>query len=138
MIGDFKAALILELDKDELNAETYFGELADPKNFKVNLKASPLILVDYVGDKPVNPLKKEHKFNLYITHISYSKNKKTRISKHNEIYDLLKDIDKKVALKSFVGSEPIVVGKSEKIYDSVVSAGYLTVFTKEISVVLDN
>lgn len=138
MITLFEKFITVELNKDGLNSKKYFGELENPKTYNFKVNEMPLIFIDFVGDKPVDLIRKEYSFNLYISHISFSKNEKTRTSKHHAIYDLLKEIDNKLSMKSFANSEPIKIGKSKKIYDAVVKAGYLTVFTKELSVILNN
>ncbi|WP_294962587.1 hypothetical protein [Sulfurimonas sp.] len=135
MISDFEKSVIDILNKDGLSAKKYFGELSDPKNFKFATKEMPLIFLDFIGDSPENPIRDIYKFNLYIAHISYSKNESTRSSKHYELYDLLQEINTRLSYKSFLNSEPIKMGKSEKIFDSVVSAGYLTVFKREFTTI---
>ncbi|MDY0320416.1 MAG: DUF1834 family protein [Arcobacteraceae bacterium] len=136
MIGAFEEAIINELNQDELKSKKYYGELINPKSFQFNQNELPIIYVDYIGDKPNDMLRKECKFNLYITHISYSKNEKTRQQKHQDIYATLKEIDERLALNSFCGSEPIKMGKTEKIFDAVVDSGYLTVYKREFTTIL--
>ena len=138
MIDGFETKVIETLNKDDLKATKYYGELINPKSFQYNQQDLPIIFVDYIGDKPVDTLRKDYKFNLYIAHISYSVNKKTRKQKHQEIYSLLKDIDERLALESFNGSEPIKIGKTEKIYDALTKDGYLTVYKREFTAILDN
>jgi len=136
MITDFEKSVIDVLNVDGLNAKKYFGELGDPKNFKFVTHEMPLVFLDFIGDTPDNPIRDIYKFNLYIAHISYSKNKETRSLKHYEVYGLLQEINKRLSLKSFLNSEPIKIGKSEKIFDSVIGAGYLTVFKREFTTIL--
>jgi hypothetical protein len=138
MIGEFETAVIEVLNKDEIKADKYYGELIDPKKFQFNQKDLPIVYVDYIGDKPDSPIRKEYKFNLYIAHISYSKHKNTRQQKHQEIYSLLNEIDKRLSLKSFENSEPIKMGKTEKIFDAVINEGYLTVYRREFTATLNN
>lgn len=136
MITDFEKSVIDVLNVDGLSAKKYFGELSDPKNFKFTTSEMPIIFLDFIGDQPENPIRDVCKFNLYIAHISYSKNEKTRTSKHYELYGLLREINKRLSYKSFSNSEPIKIGKSEKIFDSIVSTGYLTVFKREFTTIL--
>lgn len=138
MINVFETKVIEALNENELKAHKYYGELINPKNFQFNQQDLPIIYVDYIGDKPIDTLRKEFKFNLYIAHISYSKNKKTRQQKHQEIYSLLKAIDETLDLNSFDNSEPIKMGKTEKIFDAVINEGYLTVYKREFTATLNN
>jgi hypothetical protein len=136
MIEAFEDAIINVLNHNELKSKKYYGELINPKNFQFNQNELPMIYVDYIGDKPNDMLRKDYKFNLYITHISYSKNEKTRQQKHQDIYAILKEIDTRLSLVSFCGSEPIKMGKTEKIFDAVINNGYLTVYKREFTTIL--
>ncbi len=119
----------------DIEVDKYFGELIDPKKFKAELSSMPLVLVDFIGSSPENSFNEEAKFNLYEIHISYAKNEKTRAKKHYELYELQKSIKDCLFLKSFKNSEPMKMGKLQKIYDSSVTNGYLTVFKQEVSVI---
>ncbi len=136
MLDKFEDAVKAILDTEETNAVKYFGELSNPSKAKIDINKLPLIYIDYTGDKPINVIKKEHSFSLYITHISFSKNQNSRIKKHYELYELLSIIDEKLNLQSFVNSEPIRIGKTQKIYDQVTENGYLTVFKKDFTAIL--
>ncbi len=124
------------LKSKNINAKKYFGELENPKNFKYELTTLPLILSDFIGSKPIDILREECKFNLYEIHVAYSKNENTRAAKHYELYSLQKTIKKILHLKSFENSEPIKMGKLEKIFDANISTGYLTVYKQEFSIII--
>ncbi len=138
MIGAFENEITQQLNTDELKAQKYFGELIDPKKFQFSQNELPMIYIDYIGNEPSDLIRKKHKFNLYVAHISFSKNEKTRTKKHLELYELLTEIDKRLSTNSFSNSEPIVIGKTQKIFDAAVASGYLTVFKEEFTVILKN
>jgi hypothetical protein len=142
-IGIFEDEVIAALNNKGIKTDKYYGELQDPKNFKVNDSELPHIYVDYIGDKPQKPTVSEFKFNLYCVHISFSKNQEIRTKKHKSLYDLFEEIDAVLKLNSFAiddleehqdYSEPVSIGKTEKIYDAVMQRGYLTVYKREFTV----
>lgn len=144
-IGNFEQNIIDALNAEGINTDKYYGELQDPKQFKVNDSELPKVYVDYIGDKPVNPSMSDHKFNIYCVHISFSKNEKTRTQKHKTLYDLFEEIDKVLKLNQFPIDTPaegeeheeysdaVQIGKTEKIFDAVTKSGYLTVYRREIT-----
>lgn len=136
MIGSFEKSIIDSLNKNNLHTKKYFGELIDPRNFQFKEGDLPLILIDYLGDEPETNFTNKYSFNLYVAHISYSNNEKTRGLKHQEIYELLNQVNNNLDQKSFDGSNPIQIGKSEKIFDSMAKQGYLTVYLKKFTVIL--
>lgn len=136
MLDIFEDEIKESLNKEGMTANKYFGELSNPSLVKIDINKLPLIYIDYVGNKPINPVKKEHNFCLYIAHISFSKNPTTRTSKHYELYDVLEKLNQTLNLKSFNQSEPIKMGKTQKIYDQATEKGYLTVFKQDFSAIL--
>lgn len=124
------------LKAKDINCDKYFGELKDTKNFRYELTKLPLVFTDFIGSKPIDMLREDAKFNLYEVHISYSKNKATRALKHYELYELQKVIKNSLHLTSFTNTEPLKVGKLEKIFDAVTQSGYLTVFKQELSIII--
>ena len=136
MLSDFEEELKAKFNDSNIHTDKYFGEIRDPQKVKIDINNLPLVLIDYIGDDNQSALKKRHSFSLYITHISYSNNKKTRTSKHYELYELLEKIDKLLNLQSYSESEPIRVNRTRKIADQVTDIGYLTVFKKDFTVIL--
>ena len=82
MITLFEEFITVELNKDGLNSKKYFGELENPKTYNFKVNEMPLIFIDFVGDKPVDLIRKEYSFNLYISHISFSKKNDKSLTCH--------------------------------------------------------
>jgi len=144
-IGRFEDAVInaLKTNSDntpnkDIHVKKYFGELSQPKSYIHPQDGNPNLLIDYIKEDPIknSPSRSEHTFNIYMAHLSFSGNEKTRTLKHKDIYSLLNHIDNKLSFNSFENSEPIKISKTEKIFDNLSQQGYLTVYQKRITCVL--
>lgn len=138
MFNKYHEWLIDTMNANNVKAQRYFGELADPEKGNFDKGSLPLVYVDFVGDDFPNAKDIDIKFSLYIVHMSYSKNKATRTNMQNEIHDLLQNIYKAFTRQSVYGSNPINIGKLQKIFDSTAASGYLTVYTKDITITIKN
>lgn len=112
----------------------YFGELSVPKKPALPDGELPLVLVDYVGDKPLSVSEVQHTFNLYIAHVSLSKNQDNRKRKHEEVLELIKLVDQALSLKLNTDASLVSLGSLKKIYDAKSDKGYLTVFMRQLHV----
>lgn len=145
MLEVVEKEIIKTLNEADIFTKKYFGELKNPKAFKENLNHLPLVFIDFVNSKPINLLQSEATYSLYEVHVAFSKNETTRSKKHYELYDLQKTIKNKLKNKVItkdiennisLHSEPIKIGKLEKIYDSIFKNGYLTVFKQEFTIII--
>jgi hypothetical protein len=116
--------------------ETYFGEFSSLSDMKIDAKKMPIIYVDFLGEDPSNSFEVTLEFALYIAHAAFSKNENTRDLKRYEIYDLLKDVNSTLYSKPILDSNPIKVKSSSKILDAKSSNAYITIFKKNIEVVI--
>ena len=145
-IGTFEDEVIATLKTNndntpnkDIHVSKYFGELSQPKSYIHPQDGNPNLLIDYIKEDPdKNSFMSNHTFNIYIAHISFSGNDKTRTKKHKDIYSLLSYIDSKLSFSSFVNSEPIRIDKTEKIFDNLSQQGYLTVYQKRFTCMLPN
>lgn len=136
MLEKFEEEVISCL-QEFVHTQKYFGELANPDKTRLEPNNLPLVFLDYIGASQIqgNRLEQEQNFCLYIVHLSYSNNKKTRTDKHYELYELFSKLKNALNIKSFAQSDPVMWGSSKKIYDQTVASGYLTVFTQNFSTV---
>lgn len=145
-IGLFEDAVITALQTNsddtpnkDVHVSKYFGELSQPKTYKHPQDGNPKLLIDYVKEDPdKNSPTSKHTFNIYVAHVSFSGNDKTRTQKHKDIYSLLDHINSRLAFESFADSEPIRIDKTEKIFDNLSQQGYLTVYQKRFTCILPN
>lgn len=108
---------------------SYFGELSSYDEPMLQGDELPIILVDFKGEKELS-ITTELSFNIYIVNISFSKNKTTREQEIYKLYTLLEEINQEL-FKS--NSHVIKVHQTKKIFDAKTDRGYLTIFTKDIS-----
>ena len=114
----------------DISCRRYYGELANPKMPKLKTGEFPLVLIDFVGDKPKDASRVTLIFNIYIVHISYSANVHTRAKKHQEVLSLIEIVDRTVSLP--FNTSIVVLRNLKKIYDGVSDKGYLSVFMRQI------
>ncbi len=117
---------------DDISVRRYYGELSDPTRPQLSDGELPLILVDFVGDKPLSPSEVQLTFNLYIAHVSMGKNRATRQKKHEEVLLLLGQIDKNVSLSLTDDSSLMQLGSLKKIFDAKSDKGYLTIYMRQL------
>ena len=114
----------------DITCRRYYGELSSPKEPKLTEGELPLVLVDFVGDKPKDSTRVILQFNIYIVHVSYSANIHTRAKKHQEVLSLMESVDRVISLP--FGSSIVTLKTLKKIYDGISSKGYLTVFMRQV------
>jgi len=114
----------------DISCRRYFGELSSPKEPKLKDGELPLVLVDFIGDKPKDAGRVTLIFNLYIVHVSYSSNLHTRAKKHQEVLGLVEIVDRELSLP--FGVSVVTLKNLKKIYDGISSKGYLTVYMRQI------
>jgi len=136
MVSLFQDALIEHL-QSIVNAREYFGELSTPEKPMLTKSDLPVVLVDFTGDRYVSPMQKENYFNLYVVHMTYSKNRKYRSDNEKSLLELMTQIDRHINLKQMEGFEEIRLDRLQKIYDAASDAGYLCVYMRSIRVVKD-
>ena len=122
---------IASIDPD-ISVRRYYGELSEPARPMLKDGELPLILVDFVGDKSLSVSEVQLSFNLYIAHVSLSKNRDTRQKKHEEVLELLHLIDKSVSLHLADRSSLIQLGSLKKIFDAKSDKGYLTIYMRQL------
>ncbi len=118
-----------------ISVRRYYGELSDPARPVLGDGELPLVLVDFVGDKARSVSEVQLTFNLYISHVSLSKNRDTRQKKHEEVLELLHLIDKHVSLHLADRSSLLQLGSLKKIFDAKSDKGYLTVYMRQLHTV---
>ncbi len=114
----------------DITCRRYYGELSNPKEPKLKEGELPLVLVDFVGDKPKDTGRVSLMFNIYIVHVSYSVNPHTRAKKHQEVLELMEVVDRELSLP--FDTSIVVLKNLKKIYDGISNKGYLTVFMRQI------
>lgn len=118
------------LSLGDLSCRRYYGELSSPKEPKLKEGELPLVLVDFIGDKPKDAGRVTLMFNIYIVHVSYSANVHTRAKKHQEVLALIQCVDRTLSLP--FETSIVVLKNLKKIYDGISNKGYLTVFMRQI------
>lgn len=113
-----------------ITVRRYYGELSDPTKPLIKDNELPLILVDYTGDEP-NASEVAINFNIYTIHITQSSNIINRQIKHEEVLQLLKSIDRALAL-SLNGEAIVKLGRGRKIFDAVSTKGYMTIWMRQL------
>ena len=117
---------------DDISVRRYYGELSDPTRPQLTDGELPLVLVDFVGDKALSVSEVQLSFNLYIAHVSLSKNRATKQKKHEEVLELLHRIDKNVSLKLVDDGSLVRLGALKKIFDAKSDKGYLTIYMRQV------
>jgi len=117
---------------EDISVRRYYGELSTPSQPLLSDGELPLILVDFVGDKPLSISEVQLTFNLYIAHVSLSKNRHTRQKKHEEVLILLNQIDKSLSLALTDNTSLLLLGSLKKIFDAKSDKGYLTIYMRQI------
>jgi len=131
MIAKVQESIIERVaDLGDITCRRYYGELSSPKEPKLTEGELPLVLVDFVGDKPQDATRVILQFNIYIVHVSYSANIHTRAKKHQEVLSLMESVDRVISLP--FGSSIVTLKTLKKIYDGISSKGYLTVFMRQV------
>ena len=118
---------IISITNQVAPTSLYFGEFFKPQELEILPNTLPLIKIDFTGTRSKTPAEHTITHNLYIAHISYSKNENTRSNTHKEIYELIGQIDKLLLMS---GQHTLI--KSQKIFDNVSKGGYLTIFSLQI------
>jgi len=116
----------------DVSVRRYYGELSAPTHPVLADGELPLVLVDFVGDKALSPSQVQLTFNLYIAHVSLSKNRHTRQAKEEEVLELLNIIDKEVSLALVEESTLVQLGSLKKIFDAKSDKGYLTIYMRQL------
>ena len=119
---------------EDLSVRRYYGELSHPEKPQLADGELPLILVDFVGDKPDGIDGVTLTFNLYIAHVAFSINRHTRQKKHEEVLMLLSQIDHAASLALSSGAGLIRLGSLKKIFDARSDKGYLTIYMRQLHV----
>jgi len=136
MVGAFQDALIAYLN-EIVNTRAYLGELSTPEKPVLARSDLPVVLVDFVGDSYISPLERVLEFNLYIVHMSWSKNRAYRDRNEKSVLALCEQTDRHIHLVRLAGCEEIRLQRLQKIYDAASDAGYLCVYMRTIKVVKD-
>jgi len=118
------------LSLGDITCRRYYGELSTPKEPQLKEGELPLVLVDFIGDRPKDPGRVTLIFNIYIVHVSYSLNLHTRAKKHQEVLTLMQTVDTTLSLP--FGTSVVVLKNLKKIYDGLSNKGYLTVFMRQV------
>jgi len=135
MLAEFEESLKIELER-VATTFIYKGEFNSLKESRINKRDLPCIYLDFVKDTPTKTGTKEVFYNLYICHLSFSKNPEIQIKNRTELTTLLEQVDHVLEHTSPGGSDPIQLSTGRKLYDAASPQGYLTVFCREISAVL--
>jgi len=136
MLKEFQKALMAKIG-ETVGVREYRGELSSPEKAKALAKELPLVMVDFVGDDHGgHALKKIAVFNLYIVHVSFSGNITARETKRIELVELIETVDEAITAKSFAGSGYVKLQKLTKLFDAQAGVGYLTAFTRTLTVEL--
>ena len=114
----------------DITCRRYFGELSTAKEPKLKEGELPLVLVDFVGDKPKDSGRVTLIFNLYVVHVSYSSSPHTRAKKQQEVLELVEVVDRELSLP--FGTSIVTLKNLKKIYDGISNKGYLTVYMRQI------
>jgi len=114
----------------DITCRRYYGELSNAKEPKLKEGELPLVLIDFIGDKPKDAGRVVLMFNIYIVHVSYSSNIHTRAKKHQEVLGLVEIVDRELSLP--FDTSIVTLKNLKKIYDGISSKGYLTVFMRQI------
>lgn len=118
----------------DVNVDRYYGELSNPSRPQLADGKLPLVLVDFVGDKPLGQTEVQMTYNLYVAHVSLSKNPNTRTKKHEEVLLLIDLVDKAVSLTLAEDAALIRLGSLKKIFDAKSDKGYLSVYMRQLHV----
>jgi len=113
--------------------ETYNGEFAKANEIKLDPSKLPIIYIDFTGEKPDGSFELTLDYSLYIAQAAYSSNKKLRNKSHEDIKNIIVDINKKLYHATVLESQPINVTGSRKILDAKNDNAYITVFQKNIN-----
>lgn len=135
MLKAFQKALTEALSA-VVNTREYRGELSTPEKAKLLAQELPLVMVDFVGDTHVGALKKVAEFNLYLVHVSFSRNTTARETTRLELVELLERVDETISSKSFADSKYVQLGRARKLFDGQSGTGYLTAFVRTFHVEL--
>lgn len=117
---------------EDISVRRYYGELSDPVKPKLSDGELPLILVDFIGDKPLSVSEVQLNYNLYIAHVSMGKNRTTRQKKQEEVLLLLNQIDQNISLALTHDGGIVQLGSLKKIYDAKSDKGYLTIWMRQV------
>jgi hypothetical protein len=109
--------------------EPYYGQLSDYNSPQLPKEELPKILVDFIGDSREGMGRALH-FNLYFVHLSYSANKDYRSSALQTLAQMLESSES--ALEK-ITEYNLVTNRSKKLFDAAISEGYLSLFSRQIT-----
>lgn len=117
---------------DDLTVREYLGELIDPSRPQIKDGELPMVLIDYIGDEPINGQSEVRLiFNLYIIHVTQSSAPANRQKSNQSALVLLSLIDKSISLET-KELALITLGRCKKIFDAASTKGYLSVYMRTL------
>lgn len=119
--------------KQSANIDSYLGELENIKEFEKCLNDKPHVLLEFSKESFLNPSTKEVNYKLYLINKTSNKDANYRRNCKFELLSLSEKIDSLLTNSHLSNDKAISIKGLAKFYEGVSEYGYLSIYTKDIS-----
>lgn len=130
---------LLNFLKAEFGEDKVFffnNDFAREDSISACLKNSPVLFVDFVGDKVSGQFQKDCAFEIYIIHATPSVNARNRETSFYTQMDFLERLDILLQELKFNHCSVIMPTKLSKEYSEMTKNGFLTIYKREFEVTI--